>query len=254
MTASRRPRRWDLIVLSLGAISATVSILFWAWLTVWFQLFGEQADRADYLDASGLYAGGLVWLGLASLVAWLAGAPTVAAVVVLAGDGAARGAPGERPARGSRPRPAARPPGQQLRRRPRDRDDLHAVGLAGPGLGGPRPGPAVAHRATCCVGDRHTPFAVCGRPPVSTSIEVKCAWFRRIERGGGTSGWAPARDGVRAGSSASGSTTEQTQSAAPSKPRDTTGPSSVARTLVTPVRQDHNRNAGRAFPPVRPWL
>jgi hypothetical protein len=76
MTAARRSRRWDLVVLSLGAISATVSILFWAWLTVWFQLFGEQPDRADYLEASGLYAGGLVWLGLASLVAWLAGAPT----------------------------------------------------------------------------------------------------------------------------------------------------------------------------------
>lgn len=51
--------------LAIGAIAATVSILFWAWLIVWFQLFGEQPDRAD-LEASGLYAGGLVWLALMS--------------------------------------------------------------------------------------------------------------------------------------------------------------------------------------------
>ena len=62
-------------MLALGAISATISILGLGWLIVWFQLFGEQADGADYAEASGLYAGGLVWLGLASLVAWLAGAP-----------------------------------------------------------------------------------------------------------------------------------------------------------------------------------
>jgi hypothetical protein len=75
MTIPRRSRRWDLVVLSIGAVSASLSILFWAWLTISFQLFGEQPDRADYLEAAGLYAGGLVWLGLASLVAWLAGAP-----------------------------------------------------------------------------------------------------------------------------------------------------------------------------------
>jgi hypothetical protein len=75
MASPRRPRRWDLVVLSLGAISATISILFTGWVIVWFQLFGEQPDRADYAEASGLYAGGLVWLGLASLVAWPAGAP-----------------------------------------------------------------------------------------------------------------------------------------------------------------------------------
>ena len=70
-----RRRRWDLVALSLGAISATVSILFAGWFMVWFQLFGEQADRGDYAVASGLYAGGLLWLGIASLAAWLAGAP-----------------------------------------------------------------------------------------------------------------------------------------------------------------------------------
>jgi hypothetical protein len=75
MASSSRPRRWDLVVLALGAMSATISILFLGWLVVWFQLFGDQPDRADYAEASGLYAGGLVWLGLASLVAWLAGAP-----------------------------------------------------------------------------------------------------------------------------------------------------------------------------------
>jgi hypothetical protein len=72
---TRRPRRWDQIVLALGAISATVSILFAGWFIVWFQLFGDQPDRGDYAVASGLYAGGLLWLGIASLVAWLAGAP-----------------------------------------------------------------------------------------------------------------------------------------------------------------------------------
>jgi hypothetical protein len=70
-----RRRRWDLVALSLGAISATVSILFAGWFMVWFQLFGEQADRGDYAVASGLYVGGLLWLGIASLAAWLAGAP-----------------------------------------------------------------------------------------------------------------------------------------------------------------------------------
>ncbi len=72
---SRRPRRWDLVLLALGAMTVTVSILFWAWLVVWFQLFGEQPDRSDYLEASGLYAGGLVWLVVAGGFAWLAGAP-----------------------------------------------------------------------------------------------------------------------------------------------------------------------------------
>ena len=72
---TRRPRRWDQIALSLGAISATISIPFAGWFIVWFQLFGEQADRGDYAVASGLYAGGLLWLGIASLAAWLADAP-----------------------------------------------------------------------------------------------------------------------------------------------------------------------------------
>jgi hypothetical protein len=74
MTARRR-RRWDLVALSLGAISATISILFAGWFIVWFQLFGEQPDRGDYAMASGLYAGGLLWLGIACVVAWLARAP-----------------------------------------------------------------------------------------------------------------------------------------------------------------------------------
>jgi hypothetical protein len=73
MTARRR--RWDLVALSVGAISATVSILFAGWFIVWFQLFGDQPDRGDYAMASGLYAGGLLWLGIGSLAAWLAGAP-----------------------------------------------------------------------------------------------------------------------------------------------------------------------------------
>jgi len=72
---SRRPRRWDQIVLALGAISATVSILFAGWFVVWFQLFGDQPDRGDYAVASGLYAGGVAWLSIASLGAWLTDAP-----------------------------------------------------------------------------------------------------------------------------------------------------------------------------------
>jgi hypothetical protein len=62
-------------MLSLGAISATVSILFSGWVTVWFQLFGDQADQGDYVVASGLYAAGVLWLGIACVVAWLGGAP-----------------------------------------------------------------------------------------------------------------------------------------------------------------------------------
>ena len=62
-------------MLSLGATSATVSILFSGWFTVWFQLFGVPADRGDYAVASGLYAGGVLWLVMASVVAWLSGAP-----------------------------------------------------------------------------------------------------------------------------------------------------------------------------------
>jgi hypothetical protein len=72
---TRRPRRWDLIVLALGAISATVSILLAGWFVVWFQLLGDQPDRGDYAVASGLYAGGVVWLSIASLGAWLGDAP-----------------------------------------------------------------------------------------------------------------------------------------------------------------------------------
>ena len=72
---TRQPRRWDQIVLALGAISATVSIFFAGWFIVWFQLFGDRPDRGDYAMASGLYAGGLLWLGIASLVAWLGDAP-----------------------------------------------------------------------------------------------------------------------------------------------------------------------------------
>ena len=51
MTARRR--RWDLVALSLGAISATVSILFAGWFIVWFQLFGDQPDRGDYGSRAG---------------------------------------------------------------------------------------------------------------------------------------------------------------------------------------------------------
>ena len=34
-----------------------------------------QADQGDYAVASGLYAGGVMWLVIASVVAWLSGAP-----------------------------------------------------------------------------------------------------------------------------------------------------------------------------------
>ena len=79
---TRRPRRWDQIALSLGAISATISILFAGWFIIWFQLFGDQPDRGDYAMASGLYAGGVLWLGIASLAAWLADAAMVVVVVL----------------------------------------------------------------------------------------------------------------------------------------------------------------------------
>ena len=70
-----RPHRWNLVLLSLGAASATLSILFVGWLEVWFQI-GTRAQGGDYLQASGLYAGGVVWLGLASVAAWPTRAPT----------------------------------------------------------------------------------------------------------------------------------------------------------------------------------
>jgi hypothetical protein len=73
-TAAPRRRQWDLVCLALGAITASISILFSAWFTVWFQLFGDQPDRGDYAVASGLYAGGAVWLAMASGIARLAGA------------------------------------------------------------------------------------------------------------------------------------------------------------------------------------
>ncbi len=62
-------------MLAVGALSATVTTLGLAWLNVWLQFFGETADRGDYAVASGVTAGGLGFLALASVAAWLAAAP-----------------------------------------------------------------------------------------------------------------------------------------------------------------------------------
>jgi hypothetical protein len=67
--------RWVRIVLGLGAISTTLSILVLGWLTVSFQLFGETASRGDHIEAAGLYDAGAVLMLVASLDAWVCGAP-----------------------------------------------------------------------------------------------------------------------------------------------------------------------------------
>ena len=63
------------VVLALGAISATLSILVLGWLTVWFQLFGETASRGDYIVAAGTYDVGALLMLVASLAVWVSGAP-----------------------------------------------------------------------------------------------------------------------------------------------------------------------------------
>jgi hypothetical protein len=73
--ASPSSPRWVRVVLGLGAISTTLSILVLGWLTVWFQLFGETASRGDYIEAAGLYDAGAVLMLLASVAAWLSRAP-----------------------------------------------------------------------------------------------------------------------------------------------------------------------------------
>ena len=66
---------WIVVLLALGAVSTTVTVLGLAWLSVWFQLFGETADRGDYAVAAGVSAGGAVFSALASLAARLCRAP-----------------------------------------------------------------------------------------------------------------------------------------------------------------------------------
>ncbi len=73
--ADRVVPRWIIVLLALGALGATVTVLGLAWLTVWFQLFGETADRGDYAVASGVTAGGVVFLALAAAAAHLTRAP-----------------------------------------------------------------------------------------------------------------------------------------------------------------------------------
>jgi hypothetical protein len=67
--------RWVRVVLALGALSTTLSILVLGWLTVSFQLFGESPSRGDHLEAAGLYDAGAVLMVVASLAVWISGAP-----------------------------------------------------------------------------------------------------------------------------------------------------------------------------------
>ncbi len=67
--------RWVHVVLALGALSTTLSILVLGWLTVSFQLFGESPSRGDYIEAAGLYDAGALLMLVASLAVWVSGAP-----------------------------------------------------------------------------------------------------------------------------------------------------------------------------------
>jgi hypothetical protein len=70
-----RSPRWVHVVLAIGALSATPSILVLGWLSVSFQLFGETASRGDYIVAAGLYDVGALMMLMASLAAWVSRAP-----------------------------------------------------------------------------------------------------------------------------------------------------------------------------------
>ena len=62
------------VLLALGVISGSVSILALGWLSVWFQI-GSRADRGDYLTASGFYDIGVPLMVVGALAAWVSGAP-----------------------------------------------------------------------------------------------------------------------------------------------------------------------------------
>jgi len=72
--ARARSPRWVHVVLALGVISGSASILLLGWLSVWFQI-GSRADRGDYLIASGFYDFGVLLMLLGALAAWVSRAP-----------------------------------------------------------------------------------------------------------------------------------------------------------------------------------
>jgi hypothetical protein len=63
------------VLLALGAVTATLSIVVLGWLTVSFQLFGETPSRGDYIEAAGHYDAGVVLMLVASLAVWVSGGP-----------------------------------------------------------------------------------------------------------------------------------------------------------------------------------
>jgi hypothetical protein len=73
--ADRYASLWIMLPLGFGVLSTTVTVLGYAWLSVWLQFFGERADRGDYAEAAGVLAGGLGFLALATATAWLANGP-----------------------------------------------------------------------------------------------------------------------------------------------------------------------------------
>jgi hypothetical protein len=66
--------RWVHVLLALGVISGSASILLLGWLSVWFQI-GSRADRGDYLIASGFYDIGVPLMIVGALAAWVSRAP-----------------------------------------------------------------------------------------------------------------------------------------------------------------------------------
>ena len=81
----------------LAVVATTVNGFVVGYGAVWFQLFGEQADRGDYLTSAGGYLGAAAVLALAPLAmlspeprrwagpAWSWCAAAAAAVLALAG-------------------------------------------------------------------------------------------------------------------------------------------------------------------------
>jgi hypothetical protein len=89
-TVQRSPRnagsrRALSLLLWLAGAATVLTAVGRGWFQVYFQLFGEQADRADYTTAVGVYAVGAVLLMLTPLVAWLLGLSPASSVVAVAG-------------------------------------------------------------------------------------------------------------------------------------------------------------------------
>jgi hypothetical protein len=73
--ADRYASLWIMLPLCFGVLATTVTVAGLAWLNVWFQLFGERADRGDYASAAGLTSAGTGFLVVAAVTAWLVSGP-----------------------------------------------------------------------------------------------------------------------------------------------------------------------------------